>query len=253
MKPETITSKDNVLLKAIRRLSREGGFNRKTGEVWVEGDHLVRAAIERGWTPQVIVWTPSAWARWQLGVDWSGRHVVIEDQMMRGLSQLESAAALGAVFRVSAPDSLAPGTATVVLDGLQDPGNVGSILRTASAMGFKQVLATKGTVGLWSAKVLRAGMGAHFNLRLLEQVEPDQLHALQLPLLATHVHEGVWLHETNLPMPCAWLLGHEGQGLSAELLALAQQKIRIHQVGGEESLNVAAAAAICLHASATGR
>jgi len=138
----------------------------------------------------------------------------------------------------------------VVLDGLQDAGNVGMILRSAGAFGFRQVLAMKGTAALWSPKVLRAGMGAHFGLRLIEGLEADGLMKLHVPLLATSSHQGAYLHQAALPWPCAWVFGHEGQGVSAALAARAAQSVRIVQPGGEESLNVAAAAAICLHASA---
>ena len=132
---------------------------------------------------------------------------------------------------------------------------MGAILRSASAFGFKQVLAIKGTVALWSPKVLRAGLGAHFGLRLVEGADLTAVQSLQLPILTTDVHEGPFLHELirhqQLPAACAWILGHEGQGVSPDLAALAGQKVRIAQPGGEESLNVATAAAICLHASAT--
>jgi TrmH family RNA methyltransferase len=141
------------------------------------------------------------------------------------------------------------------LDRLQDAGNVGAILRSASAFGFKQVVALKGTAGLWSPKVLRAGMGAHFGMRLVESASLEDLGVLQVPLLGTDVHEGPFLHELiqqgTLPRRCAWVMGHEGQGVSPELMARVAQKVRIAQPGGEESLNVATAAAICLHASAT--
>jgi TrmH family RNA methyltransferase len=123
------------------------------------------------------------------------------------------------------------------------------MLRSAAAFGFCQVIALKGTAALWSPKVLRAGMGAHFGLQLIEGVEPDVLLALSAPLVVTSSHEGGVLGQTRLPMPCAWVMGHEGQGVSAHLMALASVKVRIAQPGGEESLNVAAAAAICLHFS----
>jgi TrmH family RNA methyltransferase len=111
------------------------------------------------------------------------------------------------------------------------------------------VIALKGTAALWAPKVLRAGMGAHFGLRLIEGVEADALDELKVPLVATSSHRGEWLHQARLPNPCAWLMGHEGQGVSPALEARATYHIRIAQPGGEESLNVAAAAAICLHAS----
>jgi tRNA(Leu) C34 or U34 (ribose-2'-O)-methylase TrmL len=128
---------------------------------------------------------------------------------------------------------------------VQDPGNVGSVLRSAAAFGCTQVLALKGTAALWSPKVLRAGMGAHFGLRLLEGLDEADLAALAVPLLATDPHAGPALHELRLPRPCAWVLGHEGQGVSTSLLAACRLHVRIPQPGGEESLNVAAAAAVC--------
>jgi len=103
--------------------------------------------------------------------------------------------------------------------------------------------------------VLRAGMGAHWGLQLVEGASLEQLDVLTVPLLVTSSHRGSYLHQAllkeELPMPCAWALGHEGQGVCAELEARAGGHVRIAQPGGEESLNVASAAAICLHASAT--
>ena len=139
----------------------------------------------------------------------------------------------------------------MLLDRVQDAGNVGSILRSAGAFGFRQVLALRGTAALWSPKVLRAGMGAHFGLRLVEGLDPVDLQALKVPRLLTSSHQGDWLHRARLPWPCAWVLGHEGQGVRPELNDTASAWVRIAQPGGEESLNVAAAAAICLHASAS--
>ena len=127
---------------------------------------------------------------------------------------------------------------------------MGSILRSAAAFGFGQVLALKGTAALWSPKVLRAGMGAHFGLQLIEGLVIEDLQALAVPLLVTSSHEGAFLHQQKLPSPCAWVMGHEGQGVSAGLSAMARMSVRIAQPGGEESLNVGAAAAICLYASA---
>ena len=162
---------------------------------------------------------------------------------------------MGFVFELPGAAAVQPELATVILDRVQDAGNVGAILRSASAFGFKQIIALKGTAALWSPKVLRAGMGAHWGLQLLEGAELPALDQLNLPLLVTSSHRGDFLHQLlqkrELPMPCAWALGHEGQGISAELEARASLHVRIAQPGGEESLNVATAAAICLHASAT--
>ena len=145
--------------------------------------------------------------------------------------------------------AITPQVATVILARVQDAGNVGSILRSAGAFGFRQVLALKGTAALWSPKVLRAGMGAHFGLVLHEGLALQELEVLSVPLVVTSSHLGGLLQKMVLPSPCAWALGHEGQGVAPELMARAKARVRIGQPGGEESLNVAAAAAICLHAS----
>jgi TrmH family RNA methyltransferase len=137
--------------------------------------------------------------------------------------------------------------ATVVLDRLQDPGNVGTILRSAAALGVRQVLAMKGSAALWSPKVLRAGMGAHFALHLVEALAPADLDRLAVPLVATSSHAEATIDRLALPAPCAWVFGHEGQGVGPELMARCTLTVTIPQPGGEESLNVAAAAAVCLY------
>src|SRR3954447_505607 len=112
-----------------------------------------------------------------------------------------------------------PGSSAVVLDRIQDAGNAGSILRSAAALGVAQVLALKGSVALWSPKVLRAGMGAHFALSLVEGAAIDDVAALGLPIVGTHLRDAQWLHETSLPAPLAWVFGHEGQGMSDAVAA----------------------------------
>ncbi|WP_225784619.1 RNA methyltransferase [Xenophilus sp. Marseille-Q4582] len=246
-----IQSRDNPLLKELRRLVQDPGAYRRLGRLWIEGDHLCRAALQRGVQPAMALFSQSAWP--SLAPEWGDaapRTLVVDDALWPALSTLESPAPMGFVLDLPVHAGLQPGLPTVVLDRLQDAGNVGSVLRSAAAFGFAQVLALKGTAALWSPKVLRAGMGAHFGLHLVEGLAPAELDRLALPLLATSSHGGELLHRARLPWPCAWLLGHEGQGVSAALEAKAAQRIRIAQPGGEESLNVAAAAAICLHASA---
>jgi TrmH family RNA methyltransferase len=252
MAMEHITSRDNPLVKRLRKLAQDPGAYRKQAEVWLEGDHLCRAAQARGAVPRLAVLSESASAQTAL-VELAAvapRVVVLPDVLFASVSALESPAAIGWLLALPGAAAIAPGVPTVVLDRLQDAGNVGSILRSAAAFGFAQVIALKGTAALWAPKVLRAGMGAHFGLRLVEGVELEALDALAVPCIATSSHRGEWLHRTRLPNPCAWLMGHEGQGLSAALEARASLQVRIAQPGGEESLNVAAAAAICLHASA---
>lgn len=249
--PQLIRSRDNALLKDLRRLAQDSTAYRRQGRVWLEGDHLCRAALHRGVHPAMAVFSESCWQA--QAAQWEGagsRTVVLDDALFQSLSALESPSHMGFVIDLPPMPELQPHAPSVVLDGLQDAGNVGAVLRSAAAFGFRQVLAIKGTAALWSPKVLRAGMGAHFGLQLLEGLHADDAARLQVPLLATSSHQGEFLHKARLPWPCAWALGHEGQGVSQQIAERAAQWVRIVQPGGEESLNVAAAAAICLHASA---
>ena len=251
--PQFITSRDNPQLRALRKLAGDNTGYRKSGQVWVEGEHLCSAALMRGVRPVMAVVAQSLWADGQS--TWaaqSANTLVLPDALFKAISTLESPGAVGFVLAVPVQGALDPATASVVLDRVQDAGNVGSILRSAAAFGFKQVIALRETAALWSPKVLRAGMGAHFGLSLFEAVTVDALNNLQIPLVVTSSHTGALIQDARLPFPCAWVLGHEGQGVSPTLLARAALQVRIGQPGGEESLNVAAAAAICLHASAAG-
>ncbi len=245
-----ITSRDNTLIKELRKLSQDSTAYRKQGRVWLEGDHLCRAALARGQKPSLAIFSESFWP--SAPAEWSRvamKNIVIPDALLPEISGLESPARMGFVLDLPAAGGLAPGVASVILDRVQDAGNVGSILRSAAAFGFGQIIALKGTAALWSPKVLRAGMGAHFALQLVEGVEPEALAALTVPIVVTSSHQGSFLHQQELPRPCAWAMGHEGQGVSDDLMARSALKVRIDQPGGEESLNVAAAAAICLYAS----
>ncbi len=252
--PVLVTSRDNALLKDLRKLSQDNAAYRKQGRVWLEGDHLCRAALARGLRPAFAVFCESFWplapAPWAQAAI---KTIVIPDLLMADISGLESPARMGFVLDLPAPAALAPGAASLILDRVQDAGNVGSMLRSAAAFGFSQVLALKGTAALWSPKVLRAGMGAHFALQLIEGLAPEDLSALTVPILVTSSHHGEFLHHQALPVPCAWAMGHEGQGVGEALMARAALQVRIDQPGGEESLNVAAAAAICLYASSLVR
>lgn len=247
--PERLTSPSNPLLVRMRRLARDNGAYRKLGEVLVEGEHLCSAAVSRGLRASVALVSEEAWelpVRRALA-EQADRTVILPAGLLRGLSTLESPGDIAFVIPLPAPHAFDPESSSVVLDRLQDAGNVGSILRSASALGVSQVLAVKGTAALWSGKVLRAGMGAHFGLVLIEGLEVDDVLQLGVPLVVTSSHARDTVAQALLPRPCAWVFGHEGQGVGPALLAASSLQVRIPQPGGEESLNVAAAAAICFY------
>lgn len=254
--PQLITSRDNALMKDLRRLSHDSTAYRKQGRIWTEGDHLCRAAVARGFKPVAGIFSESKWPEVPVKYkEFATKNVVIPESLFADISSLESPASMGFLFDVPPSPLLDTSAATVILDRVQDAGNVGAILRSASAFGFRQVIALSGTAALWSPKVLRAGMGAHWGLHLIEGATLAQISELAVPLIVTSSHRGNFLHQLlqnkTLPVPCAWAFGHEGQGVSSELESMAKMFVRIAQPGGEESLNVATATAICLHASAT--
>jgi RNA methyltransferase, TrmH family len=274
--PAVITSRDNPLVKELRRLVQDGAAYRKSGRVWIEGEHLCDAAQARGWKAEITVISDRNSHLAQMECARSAtKTVVIADVIMREISGLESPAGIGLVLALPQDEAIEASAKTVILDRLQDPGNAGSILRSAAAFGYTQVIALKGSVALWSPKVLRAGMGAHFSLRIVEGASLEAANELQNPLAVTSSHRGQYLHElqrdnyslsnsehsaqvkkglnANLSSKLSafnWAMGHEGQGVSEALESLAKVHVRIAQPGGQESLNVAAAAAICLYASA---
>lgn len=253
--PTHITSKDNALLKGLRKLSQESTHYRQTQTFWIEGEHLCEAALDKGVKVKRAVFSESLWSEAPAAYkSVAEKNLIMTDVLFESISALGSSAHLGFECEMPEPKEVNPHGMSLILDRLQDAGNVGAILRTAAAMGCTQILAIKGSAGLWSGKVLRAGMGAHFSLDLHESLSESDVEQLQVPLLATSSHEGAHVHELlaqgALPHPCAWMMGHEGQGLSETLMQKAHQRVRILQTHGQESLNVAVAASICVYSSA---
>ena len=130
---------------------------------------------------------------------------------------------------------------------MQDAGNVGTILRTAAAAGVRDIVLGEGCAGAWSMRVLRAAQGAHFGLAIREQADLAEIVRNYGGLaVATVVHGGTPLYELDLRGPVAWIFGNEGAGVSGTLAVAAKARATIPMASGSESLNVAAAAAVCL-------
>lgn len=248
-----ITSRRNPLLARLRKLIDDGASYRHLGIVLLEGEHLCAAWLAR---PQARVLhaivSDAAWDEPRLRrlAEAAAEVAIVDAATLGQLGTLDSPAPIA--FLVPAPEraTVAAGEPTLVLDRLQDPGNVGSVLRSAAAFGFTQAVALIGTAALWSPKVVRAGMGAHFGLRLVEGAEEATLRELAIPLFGTSSHAEQRLGAFALPWPCAWVFGHEGQGVATGVARHCREMLAIPQPGGGESLNVAAAAAVCLYETA---
>jgi TrmH family RNA methyltransferase len=155
----------------------------------------------------------------------------------------------GVIAICDVPDTRLPAKppeCCIMLEGIQDPGNLGSILRSAAAAGIKDAFLARDCAFAWSPKTLRAGMGAHFVLSIHERAElAATAEWFAGEVIATLPDARQSLYDTDVSGRIAWLFGGEGAGLSAEAAALADRKIAIPMAKSTESLNVAAAAAIC--------
>lgn len=247
---KTISSRDNPLFKELKHLAGSSQARRKAGKTLLDGIHLCQTYLQmRGVPVQCVVGQstlnhPEAevlLARCQ------AECIILPDALYNALSQVEHG--VGLLFVIDTPAPIAPPMLTksaVLLDNLQDPGNLGSILRSAAAAGITQIFCGAGSALAWSPKVLRAGMGAHFLLDIFENVDlNDTIRHARIAVLATSSHARQRLYDVDLRQPVAWLFGHEGQGVAAELLALASNQVAIPHRGAIESLNVGASAAIC--------
>ena len=254
MSIRTISSRENAQYKSLRQLASSALARKKSAQTVLDGIHLCSAWLQHRGAPVTCVVSESAQTQSEVAaiVEASlslGAPVLrMPDALFAPLSQVENG--VGLLFVIDTPKTSASAeltSAAVLLDGVQDPGNLGSILRTAAAAGISRVYCGSSTVLAWSPKVLRAGMGAHFVLDIAEHVD---LHALIsaacVPVLATSSHADVSLYDMDLRKPCAWLFGNEGRGVSDTLLALCTHRLSIPQRSTIESLNVAASAAVCL-------
>jgi TrmH family RNA methyltransferase len=247
-----IKSRDNPQVKALVKLAASSQERRRTGHTLLEGERLVRAFRDSGGTAEAIFAGESALAaasvRDLVENAPSRCRFALADRLVDRISQLVSAAGVAAVVKTPGPGPLPRKPSNcLLLEGIQDPGNLGSILRTAVAAGLPQVFLSAGSVFAWSPKVVRAGMGAHFTLSIFEGVELDQIaRVFDGTIVAMEPRAEASIYELDLKGPVAWLFGNEGGGLSKGAQRLASRRARIPMPGPAESLNVAAAAAICL-------
>jgi len=244
-----IRSRDNPFFKGLKRLAESGRERRKACRTLLDGVHLVAAYEVKHGPVETLVVSESALAAGEIAAYVAGRTVVVlADSLLRDLGLVDTPSGLLAVVPMpTATVAVDREKDAILLDGVQDPGNVGAILRTAAAAGIGQALLGPGCAAAWSPKVLRAGQGAHFVLAIHEDADLAAFMACYRGTTAvTCLDDATPLYDASWEGPLAWVFGAEGQGVRAELLAAARLRVRIPMPGAVESLNVAAAAAVCL-------
>lgn len=173
--------------------------------------------------------------------------VVVADNLYKKIRTLGQGIDIMAIIDVPSPTLGDITGDCLILDGVQDAGNAGTLLRSASAVGITTIITTPNTTHLWSPKALRAGMGANFALNIYEQIPHDEILAkVKTPLYATSSHADKLIYHHDLTCPMAWVLGHEGQGVSDVFLNNATP-IALPQPNGQESLNVGVAGSVCFY------
>jgi len=244
-----IQSRDNAFFKSLKRLAESGRERRKTGQTLLDGVHLVESYEAVFGPVETLIVAESALAGGEVAGFVVGRDaLVLADALMRDLGLVDTPSGLLALIKT--PRAIATVNRkkdAILLDGVQDPGNVGTLLRTAAAAGVDQAFLSPGCASAWSPKVLRAGQGAHFALAIHEEADLAGLMAGYEGTTAVTCLDGATsLYSAELAGPVAWVFGAEGLGVRPELIELAGLRIRIPMPGTVESLNVGAAAAVCL-------
>ena len=248
------TSRQNPRLREAARLIASSRDRRKAGRCVLEGDHLIEVYLARIGSPEFVVVVDEMRDSLPLAplvARLPGADVVtVPAALFVEALGLPVALGIVAVIATPAPPVAKPARLHLLLDDLQDPGNVGTLLRTAAAAGVNQVLLSKHCAFAWSPKALRSGQGAHFLTTILEDVDLPQwagaFRAQGGHVAATIPRGGDDLYATTFSWPLAVAIGNEGSGMSQALLAQCNVRVRIPMPGATESLNASAAAAIVL-------
>jgi TrmH family RNA methyltransferase len=263
---DPITSRQNAVVKRCRALARTAPT--ADGEILLDGEHLIEEALAAGVRIEIAAFAQPQLDRFpQLSelarrvIASGGRVAVAGEHVFGAMTPVRHPSGAVAIARVN-PATLkaafdAPEPLVLILAGVQDPGNVGAIIRSAAAFGATAVVATEGTANPFGWKALRGAMGGTFKVAIVADASLDDVLARSrdagVPLLATVPRGGTALPHARLVGGCAVVLGGEGAGLPEAVIAAARDQITIPMRGAVESLNVAVAAALVLYEASRQR
>ena len=255
-----ISSAQNPLVKKLVQLSEKQSFRNKQKMTIIEGAHLTAEWLKRFGAPDFCVISSSSKRSEEVEEiiqkceELKTETIELEAKIYSKISPVIEG--LGVLFVVKIPENQGVNFCedVIILDRVQDPGNLGTILRSAVGFGIKQIICSKGTVSAWSPKVLRAGMGAHFKLQIFENQDLNEVVSkVKTPIFATSLQAEKMIYDEDFTTKTAWIFGNEGAGVSLELLSKVKNQVIIPQTGEIESLNVAMAATVCLAEQARQR
>jgi TrmH family RNA methyltransferase len=248
-----ISSPANPQFKSLRLLTSSASERRRASSMVLDGPHLLACYLARLGAPETVAVSEDALERPEIAQllqrCGDARLLLFSPRLFARLAPVEHPVGILAIAPVPRP-SRAAGVArvSVLLEGVQDPGNVGGIVRTAAAAGVEEVLLSAGCADPWAPRTLRAGMGGHFVLDVRSAVDlPAALDGFDGTVVMTVARGGCPPQEIDLTGPIAFVLGGEGAGLSEALQSRAGARITIPMAPGIESLNVGVAAAVLLY------
>lgn len=248
---ERITSRQNAHFRLARKLAESARERNKSKQILMDGTRLIRAYAEQfGLEDSTLLISEPGVNRpeiRQILETMSPRHVyLLADELFAEIAQVETPEGITAIAGMPCVESKIPDDFRILLDGIQDPGNLGGLLRTAAAAGATSAYLAKGCADVWSPRSLRGGMGAQFILPIRERIDLEiALTGFRGAVIATGPRARQSIYDVDLSGPVAMIFGSEGRGLPEDVLSMANQLVYIPMVGKVESLNVAAAAAIC--------
>jgi len=252
-----IRSRDNPRVKHWSKLAQDTRYRKKERRALIEGPHLVTALAGARLKPVALIVSEGCLAEIPDSIKEAGiQPIVLSEAVFRAVVDVEAPQGIAAEIEIPAPgiaSAASPKGSRVFLEGIQDAGNVGAIIRSAAAFGIAAVILDNACADPWSPKALRAGMGGHFALAIEAVLDLDaQLERFEGRVVCAVPHGGEDLGKADLAGALGWLFGSEGKGVSPALQEKATQKLTIATAPGTESLNVAAAAAICFFAAFRG-
>lgn len=248
---QILSSADNPHIKTLKKLIAQRRARHDARLMVLDGIHLLDSALRADCQPTQVFISESGTLNDEITLlqrrVQGAKLYVLPDRLFATLTELGSPTGIFSVLPWPVLPARSPIQTLVLLDDVQDPGNVGTILRTAAAAGVDAVYLSPGCADAWSSKVLRAGMGAHFSVQIYPHADLlATLAAFDGQVVTTVLNAPTSLYATDLCMPTAWLFGNEGAGVSRDLIAASDTPVHIPMPGHAESLNVAASVAIGL-------
>ena len=246
-----ITSIKNAYIKELKKLDKKK-YRDETNRYIVEGEHLVQEAIKADVEIESILYTETGQALYgDMAIEGcSEDHYLVTEEVMKSLSSVPAPQGIMAVIKKGKEEGIPQSGTFLLLDGVQDPGNVGTMIRTADAAGIKTVILGEGTADIYNAKVLRSMQGSHFHVTVRQAILTEVIAEMKgnnIPVYGTELNpEAVSYRTVEKTNEFALVMGNEGQGVSKEVLAVTDKQLYIPIVGQAESLNVAIAAGILM-------